>query len=359
MFYRLSEIQTGYSIASDMTHIFDLTGKDPISRLVLQPKITNGVSYVALGHPDECISKIELTDGSDVLFSLDAQSAKALAYYTQRDVPTSALNYMALQWSFTPIEIYFGRFLHDAELALDPNKFNNLQLKVTTKIAGAMTGAAVGTLDIFADVFDEKSIDPKGFLLSRDVVQKTPVASAINYIELPTDLPLRILMTKQFSDTEAPEYNIASMRLSEANDKRIIFDATMERLQAVLQSKYPLWQEKMYGGLTTTARNYWGTPAFEQGVCAVEAADIDSTIFTQSTGGQKRIILGEIAGAFEALVYGKSPHGSLCYECGNLNDINDWWDLPAAKSGTLRVTFTAGVDTAAIFWAVTQQYRPY
>lgn len=359
MQYRQTVLRKDFSIASDGTHLFDLTGQDPISRVTINPKVTNPNAYVAVGHPLEVIEKIEIVDGSDVLVSLEGTQAVALAYYSARKVPVSTLNYMALQWAFTPIEIYFGRYLFDEEMVLDPKRFNNLQIKVTTNIDASMTAAAAGYIDIVLDCFDEKDVSPIGFLESQEIVALDTVASAVEYVDLPTDFPIRILMGHCFSDTQAPEYNVASFELYEAQRKKLLISYDMEDYQSIMQSLFPLFVEKIMGQALTTDRNFWISAPFERCVVLNDYSEANSVLTPESTGGQKLILSAEANANFEGHCSGHAPHGSTPFVFPYNDKPENYWNVSRGGSGTLKVTFHASVDTTPTYDVITQQLRLY
>lgn len=356
---RQSVIRKDYSIATSGTAIFDLNLDDYISRIVINPKITNPNAYVAQGHPDECITKIEIVDGSDVLVSMDAMQAKALAFYGAYARPVSAMNYMALQWSFSPIVLYFGRYLFDPLMALDPNQFNNLQIKITHDLDAAMTATTVGYIDIVADLLRKEAFQPKGFLIAKEIEAITIVASAVHYTDLPSDLAIRQLMGLSFSDTQGPEYQVDSFELYEAQKKNLIMDYDMEDYQSIIQSEFRPFTEKIYGQALTTDRNFWITPAFERVLVLNDYGEANSVITPESTGGQKAIVSAEANGIFEGIVHGWAPHGSCPYVFPALDDPEGYWDVRQAGSGTLRLNFSASADTTPTYDVVVQQYRPY
>lgn len=357
MNYRQSVLEENVDISTSGTKIIDVNLDDPISRITISPKITNPNLYVAQGHPDECIPKIEIVDGSDVLVSLKGSQARALAFYNTKIVPVSAMNFFARQWSFSPIDIYFGRYLFDPELALDPKKFNNLQIKITHDLDAAMASTTTGYINVVADVFDEKEITLKGFLTSIEHYSFQNVASKIEYIDLPTDFPIKMIMTHCFSDTEAPEYNISKIKLSEAHDKKLILEGDMEDLQAYFQNLFPMWTEKIYGQALTTDRNFWITPSFERIAVLNDYSEANSVITPESTGGQKLIVSAEATASFEGIVQGRAPHGTLPILCGKQDMIEDWWDAGKYGSATLKISLQAGVDTTPTTDVVVQQLR--
>ena len=359
MIFRQSVIRKAQSIAADGTSIYDISGDEPISRISIIPHVTNGASYVPLGHPDECIPKIEIVDGSDVLISLSASQARALMFYSVKGQPVSCVNYMPGQWSMCPITLYFGRFLNDPEFALDPRKYNNLQIKIQHVIAASMTGASVGTMDIVADVMSPEYSEPKGLFIAKELIELDTIADAVNYTDLPTDLPVRILMGHCFSDTQAPEYNVASFELYEGNRKNLLIAYDMEQYQQIMASAFPPFHEKIYGEATVADRNFWITPAFERVVVVNDYWEGNNVVTPESTGGQKAIISGEARCVFEGVVQGWAPNGSTPFFFPGIDTPEGYWNLQKEGSGTLKTTFHGDVDTTPTWNVVAQQLLMY
>ena len=80
MNYRLATIQAVKSYTADVTEIIDLDMVDPISQLLIQLDVVN-VGDTPTAHAIACLTKIELIDGSDVLFSLSGYEAEAVDIY--------------------------------------------------------------------------------------------------------------------------------------------------------------------------------------------------------------------------------------------------------------------------------------
>lgn len=357
---RHSIISDSFSIATSGIETIDLVGIKPISKITILPKITNPNAWTAQGHPDEIINKIEIVDGSDVIFSMKGSAAKALAYYSSKLVPVSSLNYMALEWAMVPIEIYFGRYLWDKQFGLDPTKFHNPQLKITHDIDAAMSGAATGYVTVAADIFDDDSPEFSHYLMSKEHYNLTLVASAVTYIDLPEDFPMRMMMSHCFSDTQAPEYQVTQLKLTEANDNKIIFDEPMEELQQYFQSQFPPWHEKVSGRAAASVLNFWITPAFEQTIIVMDTDDSNKVInMDAASGGQKRLIEGEGVSTWEAIARGWAPHGSLPMDFRGADVEADYWSISAAGGARLKVTAASGPDTTPTWDLITQQLHTY
>jgi hypothetical protein len=255
--------------------------------------------------------------------------------------------------------IWFGRHLYDPELALDPSKFHNPQLKIEHNYAlgGAVPDAC--TLEVWADIFDEKKITPSGFLMSKSHWTKTLVASATDYVDLPTDYPIRLVMPAAFSNDEEPDINIDSVKITEDHDKRTLIEAgTLELLQ-MFEVLYPRWEE--YGeGRTLAANNveFFFTPCKDLQLEAFPSQDQDTYINFPWSGGNGRNIMGSATSTIQINSHGRSPHGVIPIPMGIQEDLNDWWDVTALGSARVKMV-TGGGDTSAYYELLLQQLRTY
>ena len=136
MNYRLATILARENHTSDITKVIDLNLSDPVSQIIViyEPLSASGVDPVA--HPAKCISKIELIDGSDVLFSLSGTRAQAVDWYHRKQEPANICLYLNGNASEMVYILNFGRHLWDPLYAFDPKKFINPQLKITIDING-------------------------------------------------------------------------------------------------------------------------------------------------------------------------------------------------------------------------------
>src|SRR4030042_2741422 len=203
MNYRLAVLLSHESIATAGTKTIDVTLKDKISRINIQVKATNNGS-APTAHPAAILSKIEVVNGSDVLFGLSGKELLALQFFSTKRTPFCIHSYLDDVMNITAYEIYFGRFLYDPLLALDPAKFTNLQLKITHNLAAGGSVPDAATLEVTADIFDEKAITPVGFLMAKENASSTLSASANEYIDLPVDYAMRQLLIMSHANDKMP-----------------------------------------------------------------------------------------------------------------------------------------------------------
>ncbi|KKK98541.1 hypothetical protein LCGC14_2641680, partial [marine sediment metagenome] len=133
----------------------------------------------------------------------------------------------------------------DPQLALDPKKFKNLQLKVThyvTGQAGSSTTNTTSTLAIYAHVFDEKAVSPSGYLMNKEVKAYVIGSSgSFEYTDMPTDFPYRRIMLQSLYVGQDLSTVINAFKLSEDNDKRIPFDVSVSNHMKMIAPEYGSW----------------------------------------------------------------------------------------------------------------------
>ncbi len=121
--------QTGELTTGTLVH--DINMQDPISSVLIELLVHN-VNNIPTNHPSAAITKIELVDGSDVLYSLNGLEAFALDWYDNKGRFRNNWNaYMNGSWMTCNIGLNFGRFLWDPEWAFDPKRFTNPQLRIS------------------------------------------------------------------------------------------------------------------------------------------------------------------------------------------------------------------------------------
>jgi hypothetical protein len=356
MNYRQSNLLAATSITTAGTYVLDLNVQDVISRINVIVRLTNS-SWTPTGHPALVVTQMDLVDGADSLFSMRGVYAQAVAWYQTKIQPFNYINYTDNGLAVASCPIWFGRYLYDPELALDPKRFTNLQLKIQHNYlaGGAVPDAA--TLEVWADLFDEKPVSPRGFLSSKSHWTKTLVASTTDYVELPTDYPIRLVMPAAFSNSEEPDINIDNIKITEDFDRKIVLEAgTLELLQ-MYENAYPVFQE--YGeGRTLAANNvsFFVTPCKDVQLSAQPSQDTDNYINFPWSGGNSRYIMGSATSTIQLGIIGRCPHGVIPIPMGRQDMIEDWWDVTKLGSARIKMVTGAG-DTSAYYELLLQQLR--
>jgi len=358
MNYRVAKILAPEDLGGAGTKVIDINIADVISRIDIIFRTLNGANTFD-DHPADNISKIELVDGSDVLFSLNGREAQALNFYDRRTPSDNHMTGSNGEWMRAVFGIDFGRRLYDPELAFDPTKFTNPQLKITWDENVANTAAGDNYLTVQAHLFDELKPAPTGFLMSKNVYIYTPAANAYEYLDLPTDHPLRTLLVGSHQEAYTFTQMIAELKLSEDNDKRIPLDLTGDELFYLMKQLYPEYIENIYTAITNSATSFRVTP-FEDAVIVGSMTSTTQDLFGVFGNGGVAAFTSETgAETVYFLCKGYIPHGMVAIPFGSPADPPDWYDV--TKVGALQIRIKAGPSLGSnpLAQIVTQQLRNY
>lgn len=361
MKYRTVELlASGDQSEGSGTKIIDIKVRDIISRIMIYWQVTMaGEGMDDYQYKD--ISKIELVNGSDVLFGMDGGECQALNIYDRK---CATMNYKQKLGSNSLASNYgidFGRFLHDPLLALDPKMFDNLQLKITFNEALADTGATANELGVKAEVFDEKVVTPIGFLSAREIYEALSPSSGYTYVRLPRDRTLRKLLIRGYYKGQEPWQTVANARLSEDQDKRIPFDWNIERYYRMMLAEWtPVVEEIVCRAHSAGSFDFYLTPTdYYTIVVGVDNLGYGYWGTNGNPRGGKFTPLGSSASSgIAAIVRGFMPNHCLEFAFGDPKDIDDWYDLADVGSLELRLNAGSGGGTGT-HAVVVQQLRKY
>lgn len=359
MNYRIAEVMAGEDLGEAGTEIIPIRLKDLISRIVVRFRPV-GKSIVPAAHPVDAITRLELIDGSDVLFSLRGHTAHALNIIEAPKPNITWLDYRVGGTPLIDVNLDFGRWLYDTELALDPTKFDNLQLKLTWDEDVWDASCEAHEFSMLAHVFDEKVISPVGFLMTKEVKTYVPVAGSFEYTSLPLDYPMRKLLLQGRKYGSPPRTCVSAIKLSEENDKRIPIDGDTYDLEPILRLFSGECIDHIIAvGDASNQRTAYVTPGYLIDLVAIGHDEVQEFATANNNGGRVNIIAETASKNFEAMVHGIFPHSCLCIPFGFQEEIADWYDV--TKLGSLRLrtkgeTGAASTDTVNI---ITQQLRRY
>jgi len=364
MNYREVELFAPADLGTTGTEIISVDISDILSgiELIWLTKVVT-VSDMLAPHA-ACISKVELIDGSDVLFSLSGEEIQALAFYTTGKMPLDEISVVAADYMRSVLPIYFGRKLFDPQLALDPKKFTNLQLKVTWDEDAANTSVVVNELTVRGWAFDEKPVTPIGFLMAKEIKSYTPAASTYEYTDMPVDHPYRLLMIQSEATDKNPFEVMDQVKLSEEHDKKIPLDMTgNEIFRKIIQPLGPITQNVRLNETAADAMALHLTPTYGH----VANVDYDDDVVAagdehiQATFAGGIVTIGATVNKvpYRALVTGYAPHFCFAIPFGDLNDLADLYDV--TKLGHLRLTTqgASAVGTTPAARICLQQLRAY
>lgn len=356
MNYRLASLLSSEAANTAGTKTIDVNVKQPISRIIVEMKGTNNGS-VPTAHPAKMVSKIELVDGSNVLFSLSGVEAQALNFYERGRLPQGLMCYVNDVQCSANFELNFGRWLWDELLAFDPTKFNNPQLKITHDLAAGGSAPDAATLAVYAMCFDEKKVTPQGYLMSKEQYTYTLVASAKEHIDLAVDLPYRFLLIKSLTAGKNPHENFNKIKLSEDNDARVLINDESVSALAKIFEDYPRILEEILAADLDGEETIYCTPAYLECNVGQGMNAADTALFADQGYGGAFDATGTNGALSQWLVTGHMPHGALLIPMGKKDVIEDWYDV--AKVGSLKATITAGSGASGTCEVFSQQLKKY
>jgi hypothetical protein len=336
MKYRKATILASEDASTAKTKTLDITLSDVISRIQVKFNATNTDIVPTAVHAKQ-ISKIELVDGSDVLLSMSGEEIEAKMFYDYGVGPSYEREFRNGVDNYLTLDLMFGRKLWDPVLALDPKKFKNPQLKITHNkaLGGSLPNAA--TLEIYADIFDEKVVSPIGWIMPKEFyTYSTPAAAANEYIDLPRDFPIKRIMLQTYKADYWWENLVTNIKISEDNDKRIPLDIAGGDLVSLIHALYGEYRELLVDVCRTNQTEYI-TPtdsAYFLISALTDAATGYCATDAERTGGYQTLHSNATV-LFRAMVAGYLPHGCLPLDFGDPMDLDDWYDV--TKKGSVQL----------------------
>ena len=362
MNYRLATILAREAVAADKTKVIDLNLADPVSQFQIVYESTGGAS----GPPDalaaQCVKKIELVDGSDVLFSLTGAEAQAVDFYHRKVEPANQNIYLNGQNAEMVFNMNFGRFLYDPIYAFDPTKFTNPQLKITIDVDAGGQSSSAGFLTVLAHIFDEKKVTATGLLIHKEIKDYAFGAGTHEYTDLPVDYLYRKLFIGSLVPGTGADYIFNTIKLSEDNDRRIPFNHTIADILRSIVGQGAPYREMQVAAIGGASGYFFVTPTYWPKLSALswEGSNNAYTVTIFGGDGGRGTIYGEnTLTNVNVGVEGYLPHGILEFPFGRQDDPADWYDVTKLGSLRLDILSASGMSASEDCQVMLQQLRSY
>lgn len=207
---------------------------DPITGFYINFRGTNGASSNKASPPSHCISKIEIVDGGNTLWSMPGLLQRGLNAHLMGVTPHSKISEIGGDSQYDNIPIFFGRHKYDTQYAFNPKAFLNPQLKITWNLAavnavgatGFVTGS--GRLTIHAHVMQDVEL-PVAMLVNKEYENFTTSASGDYVCELPVDRVWRTLLVRAYESGVALNSSLTNLKLTFDQGKFIPFDMSIPK----------------------------------------------------------------------------------------------------------------------------------
>ena len=364
MLYRNTYLESLVSLANSGERTVDINIVDPITALFLEFRCANGATDNVKNPLVDCVSAIEVVDGSRVIYSLDGAEALALATYQMVHMPDLLVSELGGVTQNLVLPVFFGRYEGDTEFSFDPKRFINPQLRIKWNIATNTAAGATGFADAglqftaLAKVM-EGAPAPAKVLVNKEHYTYT-TAAGVEYVDLPVDYPYRGLLFR--GDLTA--YNlfgvVNNLKLNCDAGKFIPFDMRMTDLMRSLSFVYPefMYRHHFHVADGTTIYfllKYGERPSF---VCQ----NTDDTVFRYADlakgEGALAIDSAGVAQTNKVNVYthcvGGSPMRTVYVPFGRQEVEADWFPAPTFKS--IRLEATGAVASGTGYVCLSQVY---
>lgn len=357
MNYRYATLLSETSITADKTQIIDLDVHDIMSRLDIFYRYSGSQHAMdSYGYAD--IEKIEIVDGSDVLFSLTGGECQALNI-NNRKCPT--MTHGQHRHGDSEMQVFgidFGRTLWDRELAFDPTKYTNPQLKITVDFGTSDTGISTSYLTVKAHMFDERKVTPTGFLMAKEHYSYTiGDDGSYEYVELPQDYLIRKMLVKGYLAAYEPWHQIEDIRLDINNEAKIPFDVNVEEYYRTRKGVDQLVESALLVQVDTTGNCVYYVEPTDYWVAPVLTPIGESTISMGNPRGGKLTLTASTTASCAGIVRGYLPNHCIHFPFGIENDPTDWFDPTGVDKARLRLE--SGSDDGGVGAIVLEQLRPY
>ena len=356
------------TLSDSQTKIVNVDITDPISAIIVTYQADNGATSNQQVLLRDNVSKIELVDGSDVLFSASGMETVALDAYCFGKLPPATLTEAAGATQYESFIIPFGRKIGDEELWLDPTRYTNLQLKLTHSLTiSATAGFATGTgkATVIAKLFEDKPASYRGHLMTKSIHSWTSAASGDETIDLPVDYPYRLALLRGYEHGVAMSSTFTNVKLSCDTDKFVPLDLTLLDLAHMNEALWG-WFEFGQELLETDNDTVRGHLAFIRDYAVSSRTDLDFACADAVAGDQLTLsvtktttspsVAAETSDVALGLVTrGVGPENTLCIPFGTLDAIEEWF--PASMYQSIKLKVTQG-NAGATCSVVLQQLRP-
>ena len=371
MRFRRTYLRKDEVIAASGTLITNLDVKDPIRSIDLEFEGTyDGTADYDDHHLYHDISKIEIIDGADVLFSMNLKQLEALNAYELGHMPYLLLKASGTNTVREKVTIFFGRGVSDLLLMLNPAAFINPQIKITYSFTEGANYWDTNTqkVSVIVNCVEEGVGAPLGFLMGKEIYSWTTATSGDETIDMPRDFPYRLIMPQKYLTKERADEGLTNIKLSCDIDRYVAFDLSGQDIAIDNKVRFGQFKQVMQAN-KMDAETFLSPLADVDGVALIGgealagcgASAIDAEEVTLSMADAVDTVAGtRLAQAADQDIiittFGLQPHHTLCLPIGEMQEIEQWFDPTPYRSVRLIVTQGGTSGTGNI---VLQQLRRY
>jgi len=178
---------------------------------------------------DNIISIEVLLNGATICKSLTGRLAQAIAFYDNGVVAPDLWRHYATNTQYGYFLIDFGRYLMDPQLGLDLSKYKNVELRITNNAAAATEFSALTTSILGFYLREPSAGGVQGHIRSEVWRTWTTVQDATEYLDLPTEYPIKRILLQTWPNVDANWLNTTGFS-NLADDVELSLDTGVVRV---------------------------------------------------------------------------------------------------------------------------------
>lgn len=347
--------------ADTFVKTYPLNSFQALMSLRIRIGATTGATSNTVGKLHSLISKIEVIDGSNVLFSCSGLESMAFNCFNNGVMPYQDISCGASVVTTEELIVTFGRFMGDREYYLNPALYKNPMLRITGAYAvSATVGIATGTgiLSVIARNIESGAMPYKGFIMRKEISSWTSAASGDQPTVLPLDFPYMGIMVAALKTTIAPDTILTNFKLTRNTDQFIDFNVTGRDAYAQNIEQFGYFSQR-FRPLVDTSFTYLSDLYFQSGAVLTRpgatAKGLTTAVAAESVTGFSTT--GGTADAVECQVIGGAPGANVYFPFHSVDQFqapvaDDF--LNPANLSDLRLICTQAVVSGACTVCVEQ-----
>ena len=229
---RQSYLEKLGTIGDAETKTWNLSYQKPITALDIYVQATIGATGGSNGPIPKQLTDVQVVDGAFTLFSLPGHIAYGEQFGRKNGVPFQDYATGAGETADAFFRICFGRYFGDKQYYLDPTKFSNPQLRITSafEIDATKYVTGSGKVSVLVHTLDEGADSQAGVMMTKEISRPSLAASAESTVDLPVDYPYYHLSLYANDAVTDPDAVISNVKVSVDNDTEILYDIRIQDL---------------------------------------------------------------------------------------------------------------------------------
>lgn len=356
--YRFITLEAASDWGDSGTKTIDLDYKTPITQINIRGVFLAGTTTWA-NSPASNFTKIEIVDGSNVLWSATGKAAQGHWMESMGRDPPGYQHLRNAKSVGIDIPIMFGRFFGDRKYAFDPTKYKNPQLKITWNEDTHCTTTTSWSGSVKAILFDDNPPNPIGFLNLYEVEAYNPSASTRHDVQIPTDQIVRTIYVQCRESQQSLSASMGNVKLTEDGDTKVVYNDTMSEIQRILNENRRVFHEDFRMHVATSGDTYFSAIGNIIGGVTGSYDSASASGFASHMGGSFKIRAENTSQYYTAHITGYNPQAMFKLDICEYDDDTSWYDPTRLGTWELQLTAGAQADTALTYRVYVERLTRY